>query len=80
MIDLSNIKTILQVAGINQLKVEFDNNYQVVIAEYVFKGKPGKKSITYQEIINSLTIGHPGPPVARGAAQAPELSELPGGK
>lgn len=78
MIDLTNIKTILQVAGISQLKITFDDEHKVVNAVYRFKGKPGTKQITYQEIIKSLTIGMPGPLADSGAPQAQQLSELPG--
>jgi len=78
MFDLSNIRTILQIAGISQLKVDFDENHRVVNAYYVFKGISGIKVITYQEIIDILTIGMLGPPVSAQPAQAPELTELPG--
>lgn len=80
MIDLSTIKTILQLAGISQLKIDFDENHRVVNAYYVFLGTPGTKRITYQEVIDSLTIGMPGLPVAPEPVQDPELTELPGGK
>lgn len=78
MVDLNNIKTILQVAGINQLKIQFDDDQQLVNVEYVFRGKPGTRQLTYDEIIKLLTIGHPGPAVSAGPAQVHELSELPG--
>jgi len=78
MIDLKQIKTILQVAGISRLKIGFVGSYRVVNVEYVFKGKPGTKQITYQEIIDSFTIGMPGPPAEPGAGLAKQLSELPG--
>lgn len=80
MIDLSNIRTILQIAGINQMKIAFDDKSQLVNVEYVFRGKPSKKEITYQEVVKLLSIGHPGPAVSAGPVQAPELIELPGGK
>ena len=80
MIDLSNIKTILQVAGINQLQIQFDDDHQLVNAEYVFKGKPGTRQITYEEIIKLLSIGHPGPAISAGPARAGELRELSGEK
>lgn len=59
MIDLNNVKTILQVAGISRLKIHFDGDLQIVNVEYVFKGKSGYKQITWEEIIDSLTIGLP---------------------
>lgn len=57
MIDLNNIKTILQVAGISRLKIQFNDSQKYVRVDYVFKGIPYTKRITYQEIIDSLTIG-----------------------
>ena len=78
MIDLNNIKTILQIAGISWLKIHFDNEQKHVKAYYVFKGVSGIKQITYQEIIDSFTIGMPGPPAEPGAGLAKQLSELPG--
>ena len=65
MIDLNHIKIILQTAGISRLKISFDGDLQVVNAEYVFRGKPGHKKITYQEVIDSLNIGLPETPVKR---------------
>ena len=62
MIDLTNIKTLLQIAGITQLKISFNGELQIVNAEYVFKGIPGHKQIAYQEVIDSLTIGQPAAP------------------
>ena len=56
MITLGSIKIILQTAGISRLKISFDGELQIVIAEYVFRGKPGHKQITWEEIINSLEI------------------------
>ena len=56
MISLNNIKIILQTAGISQLKISFDGELQIIDAEYVFRGKPGHKKITWEEIINSLEI------------------------
>lgn len=76
MFDLSNIKTILQVAGISQLYIDFDENHRVVNAYYVFRGKPGTKRITYQEVIDNLTIGMPGQPVAPGTDPLTELTEI----
>lgn len=60
MVELKQVKTILQLAGITQLKFQFDDKLKLVYAFYVFKGKPGIRQITYQEIIDSLTIGSPG--------------------
>ena len=65
MLDLKNITTILNLAGISKLQVSFDEKHRTVNADYVFKGQPGKKKITYEEIINSLSIGQPGRPVER---------------
>lgn len=62
MIDLNNIKIILQTAGISRLKINFDGELQIVNAEYVFRGVPGHKQITWEEIINSLKIGLPEEP------------------
>ena len=59
MIDLNSIQTILKVAGITKLKIEFDGELQIVNAEYIFRGVPGHKQITWEEIISSLTIGTP---------------------
>ena len=59
MINLNNIKTILQIAGITYLRIDFGNDQKHVKAYYVFKGVSGIKQITYQEIINALTIGLP---------------------
>jgi len=78
MIDLNNIKTILQVAGISRLKIAFDNDHNLVNVDYVFRGETKYKQVTYQEIVESLTIGQPGPSVGPGVALAPRLSELPG--
>lgn len=78
MIDLSNIKTILQVAGISRLEIAFDDKEREVLAVYVFKGESGHKYITYQEIINSLMIGPPGPltsPQVDGSFELRDLSE-----
>lgn len=73
MLDLKNIKTILNLAGISQLQISFDEEHRTVNADYVFKGQPGKKKLTYQEIIDSLTIGLPGPPVDSETAQTKQL-------
>ena len=78
MINLSNIKTILQVAGISLLRIQFDDEHQLVNAEYVFRGKKSYRQITYQKIVESLTIGQLGPPVGPGAVLARELNDLPG--
>ena len=78
MVNLNNIKTILQIAGISRLKISFDNELKVVNVVYLFKGKPGTKQITQQEIIDSLAIGPPGytdPPRVDGSF---ELKDLPG--
>jgi len=73
MIDLNNIRTILQVAGISRLKINFDGELQVVNAEYTFRGVPGHKQITWEEIIDSLTIGLPGQPVCPAVEDNKEL-------
>lgn len=57
MITLGSIKILLTTAGISRLKIDFDDEHKHVNAEYVFRGVPGTKQITYQEIIESLTIG-----------------------
>ena len=56
----------------------FDYEKEFVHFDYVFKGKPGKKRISYEEIINSLTIGPPGPSIDAQPAQAPQLKDLQG--
>ena len=71
MLNLSNIKTILNLASISQLQISFDEEHRIVNADYVYKGQPGKKQITYQEMIDSLAIGQPGLP---GTGTADNLS------
>lgn len=78
MIDLKQVKTLLQIAGITRLKIRFDNDYNQIYAEYTFKGKPGTKMITYQNIIDSLTIGSSGTPAGPGKDAARQLNELSG--
>lgn len=62
MLSLESIRMLLTTAGISRLKIDFDEAHKVVNAEYVFRGVQGTKQITYQEIIDSLTIGSPGAP------------------
>ena len=78
MIDLNNIKTILQVAGISRLQIQFDDKQQLVNVEYVFRGKPDTTQVTYQEIIDHLSIGRPLPSVAPQVDGCFELKDLPG--
>lgn len=59
MITLEGIKALLMIAGVHRLKIDFDDEQELVNAEYVFKGESGTKQITYQEIIDSLKIGPP---------------------
>lgn len=59
MINLNQVKSILQTAGISQLKIDFDDDRRCVNAEYVFRGTRATKKITYQEIVDSLLIGLP---------------------
>lgn len=59
MIDLKQIKTILQVAGISELKLKIDKDHENIEFDYVFRGKPGKKNITFREIESILSIGRP---------------------
>ena len=59
MLPLQHIKVLLTTAGISKLKIDFDGELQIVNAEYVFRGVPGHKQITWEEIINSLKIGLP---------------------
>ena len=73
MIDLNTIKLLLTTAGISRLKIDFDDERKFVNAYYVFRGVPGSKQITYNEIIDSLTIGLPEASVGPGAAIAQEL-------
>ena len=67
MIDLNNVKTLLKVAGITQLKISFDEKQHLVNAEYVFRGVPGAKQMTYREIIDNLSIGVPDMSLAQRA-------------
>lgn len=78
MIDLSNIKTILQFAGISSLLIKFDNEKQIINIWYVFKSVPGKKQISFQEVTKLLSIGQPGPSESKAAVPAGNLMELPG--
>jgi len=73
MISLKNIKVLLTTAGISRLKIDFDDEHRLVNAEYVFRGKSGTKQITYQEIIDSLTIGLPEAPVSPTVGVSQEL-------
>ena len=73
MIDLNNIRILLITAGVSQLVINFDNEQKLVNAKYVFRGVPGTKKITYQEIIDSFSIGQSEAPVGPGAAIAQEL-------
>ena len=57
MITLEGIKALLVIAGISRLKIDFDDKRKLVIADYVYKGESAIKQITYQEIIDSFTIG-----------------------
>lgn len=59
MLSLSGIKAMLVLGGISRLEIDFDGEQKVVNAKYVFRGQSGTKKITYQEIIDSLTIGLP---------------------
>ena len=57
MLTLESIKVMLTVAGVSRLKIDFDDELKCVNADYIFRGESGTKQITYQEIIDSLTIG-----------------------
>ena len=57
MLSLESIKVMLIVAGVSRLKIDFDDMRECVNVEYVFRGGLHGKQITYQEIIDSLTIG-----------------------
>lgn len=59
MFTLESIKILLQTTGISRLKIDFDDEHKLINAEYVFRGESYIKKITYQEIIDSLTIGRP---------------------
>lgn len=80
MASLNNLKSILQLAGISRMKIQFDNERRLVNIDYVFKGKPGKKEYTFQEITELLSLGLSGPSANAGAARAGELTELTGEK
>ena len=73
MITLETIKIMLTTAGISRLKIEFDDERKLVNADYIFRGVPGTRRITYQEIIDGFTIGLPEAPVDPIAAIAQEL-------
>ena len=57
MITLEGIKALLVIAGISYLRLDFDDEQKCVNAKYIFKGESAIKKITYQEIIDSFTIG-----------------------
>ncbi len=59
MIELNHIRMMLMTMGISRLKIDFDDERKLVNAEYIFRGKPSTRQITYQEIIDSLNIGLP---------------------
>lgn len=59
MIELNHIRMVLMTMGISRLKIDFDDEQKLVNADYVFGGVSYNKQITYQEIIDSLTIGQP---------------------
>ena len=59
MITLESIKSLLVIAGVNYLRLDFDDEQKHVKAYYVFKGESAIKQITYQEIIDGFTIGSP---------------------
>ena len=61
MLDLEQIKLLLRAAGISKLKTKIDTNNEGVEFDYVFRGKPGKKLITFREIENVLSIGEQSP-------------------
>lgn len=72
MINLGSVKILLKAAGVSKLTIDFNEEQKCVNAAYIFKGSLSTKKITYQEIIDSLTIGLPKPPVCAGAAIAQE--------
>lgn len=78
MLELKQVKTILQVAGITQLKIQFNDNLEFVNAFYVFRGKPGSRQIAYQEIIDSLTIGSPSALAGSVPDGYVDIKDLPG--
>lgn len=59
MIDFNTIKVMLITTGISGLKIEFDDKQKQIVAHYIFRGVPGIKRISYQEITDSLVIGIP---------------------
>lgn len=63
--DLKSIRKLLIVSGLSRLKIDFDNDHDLVNIEYVFRGTPGTRQITYQEIIDNLTIALPSVPVGQ---------------
>lgn len=78
MIDLNNIKSILQFAGISSLSIKFDNEKEMINVCSVFKGVPGKKDLSFQEVSELLSIGQPELADHAEPAPARELMELPG--
>jgi len=78
MITLESVKILLKTAGFSRLKIDFDDERKIINAEYVFRWTPGTKQITYQEIIDRLTIGLPEVPVDQAAALTQKLTELSG--
>jgi len=68
MLSLQSVKVLLVTAGISRLKIDFDDEQEHVNAEYVFRGVQGTKKITYQEIIDSLSIG---------SSEAPQCATVP---
>lgn len=80
MINLESIKVLLMTAGISRMKIEFDDEQQCVKGDYIFRGESHTSQITYQEIIDSLTIGLPEPTqgstVALNVAPVDEHNQL----
>jgi len=71
MVNFEQIKILIQAAGITILKVKFDGANQLVNISYVFKGKPVKKVITFQEI-EIVLLGKP--KVQDNSKQSPSMS------
>jgi len=73
MLKLESVKTMLMIAGISELQINFDDEHKRVDADYVYKGRKSRKRIPYQEIIDSLTISSSGIPFSPMPALPQEL-------
>lgn len=56
MLDATNIKSILKLAGINHLEIAIYEKLKTVKFTYIFRGKTGVKEFTFQEIKDAFEI------------------------